>query len=403
MVKTQKKARDEYSTISSSRPLSMLNKPHGAVLIDRSVPSDRTGAAQAAAGRLPRVRLSDRSLCDVVCIGTGVYSPLDGFMGSTDYNAVIDSMRLGNGLIWPIPITLPVPSDVRAGSSIALVTNDEQIIATMDVSEVFEADVERETVAVYRTADRAHPGVAALYEAPRTLAAGTLSLLNVPNFGFPDEYRTPQQTRALFTQLGWNTVVGFQTRNPVHRAHEYLQKVAMEVVDGLLLHPLVGLTKDDDIPAPIRMACYRTLLAKYYPSTRAVLSIFPAAMRYAGPREAILHAIARKNYGCSHFIVGRDHAGVGSYYGPFDAQAIFDGRETELGITILRFDNASWCTVCEAMVTDKTCPHPPDSRVSLSGTKVREMLRAGTRPPAEFTRAEIADILINAMSPVDRG
>ncbi len=376
-----------------------LNTPHGGVLVDRTVAAGDRERHRAAAAGLPRVRLSDRSLCDVVCVGTGVYSPLEGFMGSADYRSVIGSMRLASGLLWPVPITLPVPSEVRAGSRVALVGPDDEIVATMEVSEVYEGDLDAEAQAIYRTDDRAHPGVAALHEAPRTLAAGTIALVHVPDFGFPEEYRTPQQTRALFERLGWRTVVGFQTRNPVHRAHEYLQKVAMEVVDGLMLHPLVGLTKGDDIPAPIRMACYRTLLEKYYPRDRAILSIFPAAMRYAGPREAVLHAIARKNYGCSHFIVGRDHAGVGSYYGSFDAQAIFDDIEDELGIAILRFDNASWCPVCEAMVTDKTCPHPQSERVSLSGTKVRDMLRAGQRPPPEFTRAEIADILIDAMSP----
>jgi len=376
-----------------------LGKPHGGNLVDRSVPDNDKSAASARARQLPRVALSDRSVCDVVCIGTGVYSPLEGFMGRADHDNVIHSMRLANGLIWPIPITLAVPNDVRADSSIALVADGDRIIATMDVSEVYAAETEREALAIYRTADRAHPGVAALHNAGRTLAAGSVTLLDAPDFGFPGEYRTPHQTRALFERLGWQTIVGFQTRNPVHRAHEYLQKVAMEVVDGLLLHPLVGLTKDDDIPATVRMACYRALLAQYYPRSRAMLAIFPAAMRYAGPREAVLHAIARKNYGCTHFIVGRDHAGVGSYYGPFEAQAIFDDIEDELGIAILRFDNASWCQVCAAMVTDKTCPHPAAQRVNLSGTRVREMLRAGERPPVEFTRPEIADILIEAMTP----
>jgi sulfate adenylyltransferase len=379
-------------------PVKHLNSPHGGELVDRVVPNQRRDAALRAAQDLPRVDLSDRSLCDVVCIGTGVYSPLHGFMGSADYRSILASMRLHSGLLWSIPITLPVPESVKAGTSVALVHRGE-LVATMQVEEVYGADTTGEARAVYRTEDGAHPGVAALHEASATLAAGPIELLRVPDFGFPDEYRTPHETRALFERLGWRTVVGFQTRNPVHRAHEYLQKVAMEVVDGLLLHPLVGLTKDDDIPAPVRMACYRTLLAKYYPATRAVLSIFPAAMRYGGPREAVLHAIARKNYGCSHFIVGRDHAGVGSYYGSFDAQAIFDDIEDELGIVILRFDNASWCNVCEGMVTDKTCPHPAADRVSLSGTKVREMLRAGQRPPQEFSRPEVADVLIDAMAP----
>jgi sulfate adenylyltransferase len=383
-------------------PAKHLNPPHGGTLVDRVVSHDKRDATLRAAEALPRIDISDRSLCDVVCIGTGVYSPLQGFMGSADYRSILASMRLESGLLWSIPITLPVPEHVKAGSTVALVHRGE-IVATMQVEEVYAADIAGESRAVYRTEDQAHPGVAALHGASTTLAAGPIELLRAPDFGFPDEYRTPHETRALFERLGWRTVVGFQTRNPVHRAHEYLQKVAMEVVDGLLLHPLVGLTKDDDIPAPVRMACYHTLLAKYYPAKRAVLSIFPAAMRYGGPREAVLHAIARKNYGCSHFIVGRDHAGVGSYYGSFDAQAIFDDIEDELGITILRFDNASWCNVCEGMVTDKTCPHPASDRVSLSGTKVREMLRAGQRPPQEFSRPEVADVLIDAMAPAKSG
>ncbi|MDQ6766904.1 MAG: sulfate adenylyltransferase [Candidatus Eremiobacteraeota bacterium] len=379
-----------------------LPPAHGGPLIQRAIPNNEVEHARATAARLQRVPLSDRSVCDVVCIGIGAYSPLEGFMSSAQYDSVLQSMRLPNGLVWPVPITLPVSSDVRTGSRIALEASGE-IVAIMDVSEIYEADPEQEAVAVYGTADRAHPGVAALDAAPRTLAAGSITLLDVPDFGFPDEFLTPQETRARFERLGWKTIVGFQTRNPVHRAHEYLQKVALEIVDGLLLHPLVGLTKDDDIAAGIRMDCYRRLLEKYYPPKRALLCIFPAAMRYAGPREAVLHAIARKNYGCSHFIVGRDHAGVGSYYGSFDAQAIFDGIEDELGIVILRFDNASWCRLCAGMVTDKTCPHPGADRVNLSGTKLREMLRAGERPPAEVTRTEIADILIEAMAPARKG
>lgn len=381
-----------------------LNQPYGGRLSDRELRGAELERAREQATRLPRIRLGDRSVCDVVCLGTGVYSPLDGFMGKKDYDAVIDSMRLASGLLWPIPITLPVSDEelsaARGGAKAALVTADDTLLGTIDITETFAADVEREAPAVYRTPDVAHPGVALIANAPRTLVAGAVSLFVAPDFGFPQEYRTPAGTRELFESLGWKTVVGFQTRNPVHRAHEYLQKVAMEIVDGLMLHPLVGLTKDDDIPAAVRMACYRTLLEKYYPHKRAVLSIFPAAMRYAGPREAVLHAIARKNYGCSHFIVGRDHAGVGSYYGSFDAQQIFDDIEPELGITILRFDNASWCNACESMVTDKTCPHGAQERVSLSGTKVREMLRAGQRPPREFSRPEVADILIEAMAQV---
>jgi sulfate adenylyltransferase len=379
-----------------------LTPPYGGRLTGRQPTGTERPAALERAARLPRLRLSERSVCDAVCLGSGAYSPLAGFMSRADYAAVLEDMRLTSGLIWPIPITLPVTPDERSSlrgtDAVALEAPGGSLLGILDVDDVFETQPQREAEIVYRTTDPAHPGVAAVLAAPPLALAGPVTLLNAPDFGFPDEYRTPAQTRAMFKDLGWKTVVGFQTRNPVHRAHEYLQKVAMETVDGLLLHPLVGLTKDDDIPAGVRMACYRTLLAKYYPPRRVVLSIFPAAMRYAGPREAVLHAIARKNYGCSHFIVGRDHAGVGSYYGTFDAQRMFDDIEDELGITILRFDNASWCNVCEAMVTDKTCPHGASDRVTLSGTKVREMLRSGRRPPQEFSRPEVADILIAAMA-----
>lgn len=378
-----------------------LNPPHGGKLVDRVLEGPARDKAQEEARILAPLTLSDRAVCDTVCLGVGAYSPLEGFMGSADYHSVIESARLANGLIWPVPITLAVPDEelgaVRASGRAVLCDSGGQNIGIIDVTEIFESDIEREALAVYRTSEAAHPGVALLHQAPRTLVAGRISLIDVPDFGFPDDHRTPHATRSLFQSQGWKSVVGFQTRNPVHRAHEYLQKVAMETVDGLFLHPLVGLTKDDDVPAPVRMACYRSLLEKYYPPKRALLSIFPAAMRYAGPREAVLHAIARKNYGCSHFIVGRDHAGVGSYYGSFDAQKIFDDIEAELGITILRFENASWCNACESMVTDKTCPHGAQDRVTLSGTKVREMLRAGKRPPREFSRPEVADILIEAM------
>lgn len=379
-----------------------LNPPHGGKLSDRVLSGAQRDRAREEARALPRISLSDRSICDAVCLGSGVYSPLEGFMGPLDYHSVIETMRLRDGLLWSIPITLPVSEAelgaAKASGRAALVAADGTVIGLIDIADVFEADIEREVAAVYRTSDAAHPGVALVRNAPRTLVSGPVSLVDVPDFGFPQEYRTPSDTRRLFESLGWRTVVGFQTRNPVHRAHEHLQKVAMETVDGLFLHPLVGLTKEDDIPARVRMDCYRTLLEKYYPSKRAVLSIFPAAMRYAGPREAVLHAIARKNYGCSHFIVGRDHAGVGTYYGSFDAQKIFDDIEDELGIAILRFENAAWCNVCEAMVTDKTCPHGEKDRTTLSGTKVREMLRAGQRPPREFSRPEVADILIEAMA-----
>lgn len=376
-----------------------LITPHGGKLIDRTVDAAAAKSALAAAKSLPRIALSDRSICDVICIATGAYSPLEGFMGSADYNAVVDGMRLANGLVWSMPIVLPVrDAAVSAGVTAALTDESGDVIATIDIDEVFTGDPAREAAKVYGTSDQAHPGVAAVLEAGPKYAAGKIVLLKMPAPQFPAETMTPAQTRAKFQELGWRTIVAFQTRNPVHRAHEYLQKVALEIVDGLLLHPLVGKTKGDDVPADVRMRCYHVLLEKYYPLGRTVLSVFPAAMRYAGPREAVLHATARKNYGCSHFIVGRDHAGVGSYYGTFDAQRIFDGIEAELGVTILRFEHSFWCNVCEGMATTKTCPHDKANHVALSGTKVRDMLRAGERPPQEFSRPEVADVLISAMS-----
>ena len=385
-----------------SNPKPSLVEPHGGTLVDRVAKPGPAMKLAAEAATAPKIALSERSLCDVICIATGAYSPLEGFMGSADYNSVVDSMRLANGTIWPIPIVLPIEeslaSRLKPGDLAALVDSSFNMVATIEVSEIYHADHARETVKVYGTAEREHPGVAAVLDAPPHYCAGKITLISMPKPDYPEHAFTPAQTRAKFADLGWRSIVAFQTRNPVHRAHEYLQKVALESVDGLLLHPLVGKTKGDDVPADVRMQCYKVLLEKYYPMGRTVLGVFPAAMRYAGPREAVLHAIARKNYGVSHFIVGRDHAGVGTFYGTFDAQRIFDDIEAELGITIMRFEHSFWCNVCEGMATTKTCPHKPEDRVALSGTKVRDMLRAGQRPPQEFSRPEVADVLIAAMA-----
>jgi sulfate adenylyltransferase len=379
-----------------------LVEPYGGTLVDRVAKPGAALKLAADAATAPKIALSERSLCDVICIATGAYSPLEGFMGSADYASVVDNMRLANGLVWPIPIVLPIEESLakrlKAGDIAALVDASFNMVAAIEISEIYHADHARETSKVYGTSDREHPGVAAVLDAPPHYCAGKITLISMPKPDYPEHALTPAQTRAKFAELGWRTVVGFQTRNPVHRAHEYLQKVALESVDGLLLHPLVGKTKGDDVPADVRMQCYKVLLEKYYPLGRTVLGVFPAAMRYAGPREAVLHAIARKNYGVSHFIVGRDHAGVGTYYGTFDAQRIFDDIEDELGITIMRFEHSFWCNVCEGMATTKTCPHKPEDRVALSGTKVRDMLRSGQRPPQEFSRPEVADVLIAAMA-----
>jgi sulfate adenylyltransferase len=334
----------------------------------------------------------------------GALSPLTGFVGEDDYVSVLETMHLSNGLAWSIPVTLSLTDDdvkrIGAGSSVALLPSEgADPIAIVDVAEVFKRDRQKEALGVFGIEDLEHPGVRALHDAGDFCVAGTVRALSLPEHDDFLSYRlTPAQTRAAFAERGWRTVVGFQTRNPIHRAHEYLQKCALEIVDGLLVHPLVGATKGDDVPADVRMRCYEALFEGYYPKDRAMVSVFPAAMRYAGPREAIWHAICRKNYGCTHFIVGRDHAGVGSYYGTYDAQKIFEEFEPgELGILPLMFEHSFWCNACEGMASPKTCPHGETERVSLSGTKVREMLRAGERPPIEFSRPEVADILIDAM------
>ncbi len=384
--------------------------PHGGELIDRRAPEGERSERLKTAQGLPKVALGPRALSDLEMISTGVFSPLKGFMGREDYNSVVETMHLANGLVWSMPITLSAGEDeangVDEGDEVALTDGTGNVLATMAVTDRYGYDKIHEAKNVYRTEDGDHPGVAALYRQGETLLGGEITLLvDEPNpRPFPGYYRTPAELRALFAEKGWKKVVGFQTRNPVHRAHEYIQKSALEIVDGLLLNPLVGETKSDDISAAVRMKSYETILDRYYPQERTVLSVFPAAMRYAGPREAVFHAMCRKNYGCTHFIIGRDHAGVGSYYGTYDAQEIFDefGGE-ELGITPLMFEHAFYCLNCGGMATPKTCPHDKENHVFFSGTKVREMLHKGEYPPPEFSRPEVVEVLIDGLQSEKNG
>jgi sulfate adenylyltransferase len=367
-----------------------LIKPHGGTLVDR------TGSRPADVESLEVVTITSREASDLDMIASGALSPLDGFMGREDYERVVEEMRLATGLPWALPVCLAV-AEAPAGDRVALADETGRLLAVLEVEEVYDYDKEREAEKCFRTTEDAHPGVARLYAQHDRYLAGRVTVFERAEPQFPELALDPAETRAVFAERGWKRVVGFQTRNPIHRAHEYLTKVALETVDGLLIHPLVGDTKGDDVPADVRVACYRTLIDGYYPADRVLLSAFPAAMRYAGPREAIWHAICRKNYGCSHFIVGRDHAGVGSYYGTYDAQLIFDELEPhELDIEPMFFEHSFFCKACGSMASAKTCPHGGDDHVFLSGTKVREMLGNGEVPPEEFTRPDVAKVLIEA-------
>jgi sulfate adenylyltransferase len=367
-----------------------LIKPHGGYLVDR------TGDRPDDVDSLEVVTLTSRELSDLDMIASGALSPLEGFMAEDDYRSVVEDMRLQNGLPWSLPVCLAV-EQAPEGDRVALADESGKLVAVLEVEGTYSYDKDREAEQCFRTTDTEHPGVARLYDQKPLYLAGKVTVFERATPPFPELALDPADTRRTFAERGWKRVVGFQTRNPIHRAHEYLTKGALETVDGLMIHPLVGDTKSDDVPASTRVECYEILVENYYPADRVVVAAFPAAMRYAGPREAVWHAICRKNYGCSHFIVGRDHAGVGSYYGTYDAQLIFDEFEPhELDIEPMFFEHAFWCKVCNQMATPKTCPHGGDDHVFLSGTKVREMLEAGQVPPTEFTRKEVAEVLIEA-------
>ncbi|PSN14213.1 sulfate adenylyltransferase [filamentous cyanobacterium CCT1] len=377
--------------------------PHGGTLIDRLANPDQQAQFLGQADTLPRVSLDERAFSDLVMIAIGGFSPLTGFMRKADYDPVVTDMRLASGLPWAIPVTLSVSEAIAAplqeGSLVRLDDPSGRFVGVLELEEKYTYDKTREAVNVYRTDDENHPGVKVVYDQGEVNLAGPVWLLQRdPHPLFPAYQIDPAASRAMFRDRNWKTVVGFQTRNPIHRAHEYIQKCALETVDGLFLHPLVGATKSDDIPADVRMRCYEIMVEHYFPQDRVILAINPSAMRYAGPREAIFHALIRRNYGCTHFIVGRDHAGVGDYYGTYDAQHIFDEFEpTELGIVPMKFEHAFYCTRTGGMATSKTSPSTKDERIHLSGTKVREMLRRGELPPPEFSRPEVAAELAKAM------
>jgi sulfate adenylyltransferase len=387
-----------------------LVPPHGGTLKQLLLDEKQLKNEKERAKTFPEVRMNSRETSDLIMMAMGAFSPLEGFMKENDYFGVIQGMHMADGTMWPIPITMSVTKEraenIAPGSEIALFDDESgELMGSMTVEEKFSYDKRNEAKLVFRSEDEAHPGVAKIYAQGDVYLAGPVKVFSEGPYPelYGDCYGRPAETRKIFEQMGWSTIAAFQTRNPIHRSHEYCTKIALEVTDGILIHPLVGKLKAGDIPADVRMSCYKVLLNNYYPKDRVVLKVYPMEMRYAGPREAVLHAIFRQNYGCSHLIVGRDHAGVGNYYGPFDAQKIFEEfDQKDLYIKPLNIDWTFWCHKCDGMASMKTCPHGKEDRVLISGTKLREMLENGEEPPKEFTRPEVAKILMDYYSALEK-
>jgi sulfate adenylyltransferase len=380
----------------------MAVPPHGGKLIPLLSQGEDLNRGLNKARRLPQVKLGSREVSDLIMLAMGAFSPLRGFMTRADYEGVLRDMRFKDGTFWPIPITLAVTRDhadsLKEGQEVALVDGSTgQIMGIMSIEEKFNYDKDLEARNVFLTDDVQHPGVRKLYQQRETLLGGPVKVFSEGEYPdrFPGHYGRPAEVRRIFEERGWSQVAAFQVRNPIHRSHEYCTKIALEISDGLFIHPLVGALKEDDIPAEVRIRCYEVLLEKYYPRDRVLMKVYPMEMRYAGPREALLHAVIRQNFGCTHIIVGRDHAGVGNYYGPFDAQKIFDTlKPDDLQIKPLKIDWTFYCYKCEGMASLKTCPHSKDDRCLISGTELRRMLSRGEMPPPEFSRPEVLEILV---------
>ncbi|HHX77977.1 MAG TPA: sulfate adenylyltransferase [Firmicutes bacterium] len=383
--------------------MSKLVPPHGGGELTKClVPEEKRAALLEEAKGLEKIFMSSKEVSDLVMLAAGFFCPLEGFMTRKDYENVVEKMQLANGVLWPIPITLSVDKEkaasLKLGQRVALVDSESnETMGVLTIEDIFEYDKQKEAQNVFGTVDENHPGVQKCLARGDVYVGGKLEALSEGGYreNYP-EYARPEETRAIFEEKGWQTITAFQTRNPIHRSHEYLTKIALEISDGIFIHPIVGKLKADDIPADVRMKCYNVLIENYYPKENVVLKVYPMEMYYAGPKEALLHAIIRQNCGCSHLVIGRDHAGVGKYYGPFDAQKIFETiPKGSLAIQPMKIDWTFHCYKCNGMASMKTCPHSAEDRLLISGTKLRQMLSQGEKPAAEFSRPEVLDILID--------